>query len=200
MNNITNSTSTAATATPLSSDWVDAHADYLFNFAIGQVRDTSTAEDLVQETFLAALKSQNNFSGRSSERTWLVGILRHKIADHLRKVCRERTIRVDPTPLNADESWEESALWLHDLAAEAQLPSRRLELGEFRENLERALGTLPPRLAQVFQLYDIEERSNGDICAELGISQGNLWVMLHRGRRQLRAQLGDWLESICSTL
>ena len=187
-------------ASALSGNWFESHAGYLFNLAIGQTRDVGVAEDLVQDTCLAALESQSSFSGRSSERTWLVGILRHKIADHLRKVCRERTIRVDPTPLNADESWEESALWLHDLAAEAQLPSRRLELGEFRENLERALGTLPPRLAQVFQLYDIEERSNGDICAELGISQGNLWVMLHRGRRQLRAQLGDWLESICSTL
>src|SRR6266550_9561463 len=61
----------------LGSDWVDAHADYLFNFAIGQVRDANTAEDLVQDTFLAAVKAQNSFGGKSSARTWLVGILRH---------------------------------------------------------------------------------------------------------------------------
>ena len=176
----------------LSNDWVETHADYLFNFAIGQVRDTGVAEDLVQETFLAALKSQNDFSGRSSERTWLVGILRHKICDHLRKTCRERAVRVDPTPANSAESWEEAALWMHDVAAESQLPSRRIELAEFRANLELALGQLPPRIAQVFQLYEVEERSNREVCEQLNISESNLWVMLHRGRKQLREQLGGW--------
>src|ERR1700678_245256 len=72
----------------VATRWVDDHGDYLFNFALGQLRDPNLAEDLVQETFLAALKSQNNFSGRSSERTWLVGILRHKIYDHLRMARR----------------------------------------------------------------------------------------------------------------
>ena len=176
----------------LGSDWVDAHADYLFNFAIGQVRDVNTAEDLVQDTFLAAVKAQNSFGGKSSARTWLVGILRHKIYDHLRKTCRERAVRVDPTPANADESWEESSLWLHDVAAESQLPSRRMELDEFRANLELALGKLPPRIAQVFQLYEVEERSNREVCEQLNISESNLWVMLHRGRKQLREQLGGW--------
>jgi RNA polymerase sigma-70 factor (ECF subfamily) len=61
-------------------DWVEAHGDYLFNFAIGQLRDASVAEDLVQETFLAAFKARDRFSAKSSERTWLVGILRHKFA------------------------------------------------------------------------------------------------------------------------
>ena len=178
----------------LSSDWVEAHADYLFNFAIGQVRDTSVAEDLVQETFLAALKSQNGFSGRSSERTWLVGILRHKICDHLRRTCRERAVRVEPVhgdDMGADH-WEASVSWVHEMAVEATSPSRRIELSEFREHLENAMGHLPPRIAQVFQLYEIEERPNHEVCAKLSISESNLWVMLHRGRKQLREQLSGW--------
>ena len=195
MNTSTTTIPIGGCETALSDKWFETHADYLFNFAIGQMRDTGVAEDLVQETFLAALKSPNRFLGGSSERTWLVGILRHKICDHLRKTCRERAVRVDPTPINPDEAWEESALWLHDIAAETQLPSRRMELGEFRASLELALGTLPPRIAQVFQLYDIEERSNREVCAEMNISESNLWVMLHRGRKQLRSQLGDWLRS-----
>src|SRR5580692_5502524 len=93
--------------TGLSSDWVEAHVDYLFNFAVGQVRDPGFAEELVQETFLAVLKSKNNFSGRSSERTWLVGILRHKIYDYLRKTCRERAVRVEPLPANDEQSLDE---------------------------------------------------------------------------------------------
>ena len=192
MKNQTDLMTDAGSPSSLGTDWVDAHAEYLFNFAVGQVRDTHIAEDLVQETFLAAVKAQDKFGGKSSERTWLVGILRHKIFDHLRKTCRERAVRHDPMPANDAESWEESALWLHEVAAETQLPSRRIELGEFRQNLEMALGKLPPRIAQVFQLYEMEERPNREVCAQMNISESNLWVMLHRARKQLREQLGGW--------
>lgn len=185
-------TTNIASKPALSSDWVDTHADYLCNFAVGQVRDTSVAEELVQETFLAAVKARDSFSGQSSERTWLVGILRHKIYDLLRKTYRERAVRHEPIPANAPESWEESMLWLHDVAAESQLPSRRIELAEFRQNLEFALGKLPPRIAQVFQLYEIEERPNHEVCAQMNISESNLWVMLHRARKQLREHLHGW--------
>ncbi len=192
MKNATEVAMTMESGPALGSDWVEAHADYLFNFAVGQVRDVNLAEDIVQETFLAAVKAQDNFGGKSSVRTWLVGILRHKVYDHLRKACRERAVRHDPTPEAGEESWEESALWLHDVAAEAQSPTRRIELDEFRANLELALGKLPPRIAQVFQLYEVEERPNHEVCRQLNISESNLWVMLHRARKQLREQLGGW--------
>ena len=174
-------------------DWIEVHADYLFNFAVGQVRDTTIAEDLVQDTFLAALKARERFAGQSSDRTWLVGILRHKIYDHLRRTCRERAVRADISPTTDEgEAWEDAAMWLHDVAAECQSPGRRLELKEFRANLEMALGNLPPRVAQVFQLYEIEERPNAEVCERMNISKTNLWVMLHRARKQLREHLTDW--------
>ena len=177
----------------MPDDWVEAHGDYLFNFAIGQVRDASVAEDLVQDTFLAAFKARDRFAGQSSERTWLVGILRHKIYDHLRHTCRERAVRSDAAPARGDEeAWDDAVLWLHDAAAECQSPTRRLELEEFRANLEMALGQLPPRVAQVFQLYEVEERPNAEVCQRLNISESNLWVMLHRARKQLRGHLAGW--------
>src|SRR5205814_1444603 len=114
----------SSTTTP--DDWVEVHGDYLFNFAIGQLRDASVAEDLVQDTFLAAFKARDRFSAKSSERTWLVGILRHKIYDHLRSTCRERAVRADPNPAGRDEeAWDDAVLWLHDVAAECARPSRR---------------------------------------------------------------------------
>jgi RNA polymerase sigma-70 factor (ECF subfamily) len=177
----------------VATHWVDDHGDYLFNFALGQMRDPNLAEDLVQETFLAALKSQNNFSGRSSERTWLVGILRHKIYDHLRMARRERAIRVDPPSSCPDgEAFDESLLWIHQIAAESTSPSRRFELAEFREHLEHAMSKLPPRIAQVFQLYSIEECTNKEVCRQLHISESNLWVMLHRARKHLSEALAGW--------
>lgn len=180
----------------VAANWVEAHGDYLFNFAIGQVRDPDIAEDLVQETFLAAIKSQQNFSGRSSERTWLVGILRHKLYDHLRKTCRERAVRVEPMVGNDEDSaFDDSIAWIHQMAAEATSPSHRIELAEFREHLERAMGKLPPRIAQVFQLYSVEERPNQEVCERLNISESNLWVMLHRARKQLRSELDEWWQA-----
>jgi RNA polymerase sigma-70 factor, ECF subfamily len=177
----------------VATHWLDDHGDYLFNFALGQLRDPNLAEDLVQETFLAALKSQNNFSGRSSERTWLVGILRHKIYDHLRMARRERAMRVDPPSSCRDgEASDECLLWIHQIAAESASPSRRLELAEFREHLEHAMSKLPPRIAQVFQLYSIEEATNHEVCCKLNISESNLWVMLHRARKHLSEAFAGW--------
>src|SRR5262252_8267780 len=116
MEPITNDTLDAAPDT--ANDWLGAHGDYLFNLAVGQVRDPLVAEDLVQETFLAALKARDRFAGRSSDRTWLVGILRHKIFDHLRRVCRERSTRTENSAERTDqESWDNSVLWAHEVAA-----------------------------------------------------------------------------------
>ena len=177
-------------------EWLTAHGDYLFNLAVGQVRDATVAEDLVQETFLAALRARERFSGRSSDRTWLVGILRHKIYDHLRRLCRERPVYRADESVSADhEAWDESVLWAHDVATECVEPSRRMELAEFREALEVALGKLPPRIAQVFQMDEMEERPNREVCDKLKISESNLWVMLHRARRQLRQELTSWRDN-----
>lgn len=196
MDNLLKPSIAQAHQTTDSSDWLSAHGDYLFNLAVGQVRDPLVAEDLVQETFLAAIRSRDRFSGRSSDRTWLVGILRHKIYDHLRRVCRERPTRVDAESERPDqEAWDDSVLWAHDVAVECMEPSRRMELAEFRDALEIALGKLPVRIAQVFQLYEVEERPNREVCARLNISENNLWVMLHRARKQLQQHLSDWLRT-----
>src|SRR5215470_17163737 len=104
-------------------DWVDQHGDYLYNYALGQTRDRVGAEDLVQETFLAAFKSRDRFQGYSSERTWLVSILRHKICDHFRRKCRER---LTPDSSVEERRLNESMLWLHQTAAECVSVSRHI--------------------------------------------------------------------------
>src|SRR5215468_2819217 len=136
MKNFSDPASETATEGQDHCDWLATHGDYLFNLAIGQVRDPLVAEDLVQETFLAAIKARDRFSGRSSDRTWLVGILRHKIYDHLRRVCRERPARLDTQACH--EAWDDSVIWAHEIAAECMEPSQRMELDEFRGALETA--------------------------------------------------------------
>lgn len=173
--------------------WVEQHGDYLHHFAIGQVRDPQVAEDLVQDTFLAALKARERFAGQSSERTWLVSILRHKILDHLRQRYRRPTMALDDSePARDDGRFGEALVWAHEVAAECAAPHRRMELAEFRDSLQQALGRLPARLAQVFELYEVNEWSGREVCAAVNISEQNLWVMLHRARKQLRQELAAW--------
>lgn len=187
------SLSTPAIATPPllePESWVERYADYLFNYAVGQVRDVPVAEDLVQDTLLAAFHTQDRFAGRSSERTWLTGILRHKILDHLR--CRRRCTTVPLTTVGdggPDGLSEDTLLWLHEVADNCASPSRRLELAEFREAVVKAMGTLPPRIAQVFELHALQEVPSEDVCERMKISPENLWVMLHRARKHLRCAL-----------
>ena len=106
--------------------WVDKYGDLLYRYALSRIQNPSTAEDLVQETFLAALRARDRFAGNSTTRTWLVGILRHKIYDHLRHICRERPMGVARVCDTRDQdAWDSSMLWLHQMAAECASPSRR---------------------------------------------------------------------------
>jgi RNA polymerase sigma-70 factor, ECF subfamily len=176
-------------------NWVDQHGDYLYHYALGQLCDQADAEDLVQETFLAAFKARDRFHGRSSERTWLFSILRHKICDHFRQRCRERAASDFSSKLESDPC-DRSMLWLHETAAECLSPARRIDLKDFRQSLETALHSLPPRIAQAFTMYEMEECSGAEVRRHLDISEANLWTMVHRARKRLRELLAGWRNEI----
>ncbi len=172
--------------------WLDKHGDYLYRYALLRLANTDVAEDVVQETLLAALQSRHRFAGKSSERTWLIGILKHKLLDHFRKVGRE--IPAEETRLACEEEklfqteHESSGHW-HGPNAPAdwrQCPQSSLETAEFRKVLHECLTELPPRLASAFALREMEERSSPEICDILGVTDKNLWVMLYRARMHLR--------------
>lgn len=167
--------------------WVDAHGDALYTYAFIRVRDTGLAEELVQESFLSALKALHRFQGRSSERTWLIGILKHKIFDYYRRQERGHDIPVgdyfDATmekSTNFDESWlSGTALWLNE-------PHKFLEQKEFFLIFQEALGQLPVKLSEVFVLHELDGLKGEEICTILNISANNLAVMLYRARMQLK--------------
>ncbi len=172
--------------------WVAEHGDVLFGFALVRVRDRAVAQDLVQETFLAALKARPGFAGRSSERSWLFGILRNKLADYYRLQSREVAL----ADLEGPFPEEEGAFcargigkdgWVARMAPKAwETPDETLVSKEFQEVLQRCLAGLPNKLAQVFSLREIEAVPSEEICKDLGLSPNNLWVMLHRARLGLR--------------
>jgi len=169
------------------ADWVDRYGDYLFRYALLRVRDRSVAEDLVQETFLAGLKSRDTFSGGSSEATWLVGILKHKIADHFRRQAREGSLPDgDPPDPSGEPSFDATGHWQSGPTDWGGNPSDLFRQKEFLEEFTKCLSGLSPAQANAFTLREIEGLSTGEICKVINITETNLWVILHRARMHLR--------------
>lgn len=181
-------------------EWVDRHGDYLFNMACSRLHDRSVAEDIVQETLLAALKARASFAGRSSERTWLAAILKRKIADHLRRLYREReTFESETNESRAGGAFLETGVWKGHWARQLPIdwgdnPGTALESEEFWQVLDECMKKLPDRLGAVFVLREIEELDSPAVCKELEITPTNLWVALHRARGKLRRCLEiNWI-------
>ena len=170
------------------NDWLNEHGDYLYRFALARLRDPHQAEDAVQETMLAAIKS-NSFEGESSQRTWLTGILKHKIIDSQRKQLREQPISdlldLDANDTSMDDFFDQTGHWL-DKPQEWDMPENALEQKQFLAVLSKCLDKLPAKLATLFMMRDVHEIDNDNICKELEISTTNAWVMLYRARMGLR--------------
>jgi RNA polymerase sigma-70 factor (ECF subfamily) len=168
--------------------WLNEHGDYLYRFALARLRDPHQAEDAVQETMLAAIRG-NNFEGDSSARTWLTGILKHKIIDIQRKQIREQPlsdlIDLDESDTSMDDFFDQHGHWL-DKPQEWDMPDSALEQKQFLTVLSKCVEKLPAKLAALFMMRDVQEIDNENICKELEITATNAWVMLYRARMGLR--------------
>jgi RNA polymerase sigma-70 factor (ECF subfamily) len=178
-------------------DELQAARPYLLRYATFQLRDPALAEDAVQETLLAALDAPSEFSGRSAFRTWLVGILRHKIIDTIRRNSREQALIVEDEESDSgmvDEMFEPDGHW-RDLPSAWGNPEKSFENKKFWEVFERCLETMPARTARAFMMREVMELSCEEICKDLAITPTNLWVLLHRARLSLRGCLeARWFE------
>ncbi len=181
---------------PISNDpdlWVDQYGDTLYRIARSRVSDRQTAEDLVQETFVAALRGREGFQGRSKVRTWLVAILQHKITDHYRKTAREPRTEVSDDDLEA--LFNARGAWALRPAAWTGHPQKAFEQKAFFETLYRCLADLPERLSRIFLLREMDGATTDEICDAFGVSRSNVWVILYRARMALRRCLEvNWFE------
>ena len=186
---------TATSVTPAidPAAWVDEHGDCLFRYALLRLRDETVAEDIVQETLLSAIQSLASYSGKSGERTWLVGILKHKLIDHFRKSSRE--ISFDPSDSDLSEfdplferTDQYKDHWHDTLSPRIwkQSPDQALQQDEFFGVLQNCLGKLPDRVANCFAMREMNGLESDEICEILGLSPNNFWVMMHRARMSLR--------------
>lgn len=172
------------------NNWIDLYADYLFNYTITRVSDREIAQDLVQETFLAGLKSMKNFKGEASERTWLISILKRKIIDHYRKINSKKgkaEVRITYNELESEGDWlEERVADPYDKTAEDEM--QNTELGNA---IYLCLDKLPAKQAEVFKMKTILGYDTEVICNDLNITASNLWVIIHRARTALASCLKE---------
>ncbi|RMH52285.1 MAG: sigma-70 family RNA polymerase sigma factor [Zetaproteobacteria bacterium] len=166
--------------------WLEEHGDALFAYAMRQVGDRDQAADLVQETLLAGWRNREGFDGRARVRTWLTGILRHKIADRLRRVVRERAFVEDAREDPTDPWFAPDGAWLEAPSAWRDDPAALLERNRLRAAIEECVARLPERSRLLFCAREFSGEEREEICKRMGISTTNFHVVMHRARLALR--------------
>ena len=166
---------------------VEKQRPYLVRYASLQLRDADAAEDCVQETLLAALKGEAGFGGRSGLRTWLTGILKHKIVDAIRRSSRETVMsgEGEGDESEFDQLFEANGHWVEHPEAWED-PDASLERKQFFAALEECLARLPAKTAQVFMMREHLGSDTDEICKELSVTPTHCWVMLYRARMALQ--------------
>ncbi|MFK7768976.1 MAG: sigma-70 family RNA polymerase sigma factor [Mariniblastus sp.] len=165
--------------------WLDEHGDYLYRFAVSRLRDGESAEEVVQDTFVSALKNVHQFAGRGSERAWLLGILKRKVIDVFRKRKRDPINISEESTDISDRLFDQKGSWKKELRTIVKQSLDSLDREEFWGMLKNCLNRLPQRQADAFTMRTMDERTTEEVCKELDITSTNYWVILHRARMQL---------------
>jgi RNA polymerase sigma-70 factor (ECF subfamily) len=162
---------------------------FLVRVARKHLRNDAWVEDAVSETLVAALERPAAFAGKAMVRTWLVGILKNKMVDQIRRHSRECQFEylddesapgpaADALPYGAGE---QQAHWGD--------PLESMNQRQFMVEFNRCLKSLPPQQGRAFMLRNCMDRDTDDICSELGVNANHLGVLLHRARNRLRESL-----------
>jgi len=169
-----------------AEEWLSMYGDYLYRYALFRLGNEETARDIVQETLIAAWKAKKKFRGDSSVRTWLVGILKHKVTDYVRKQIRDRNLinhlETDPT----SDFFDANGKWLYPLQGWHDDPERLCSNQQFMLTLQACMAALPEHHRHVFSLRELGGEDTAEICKSCGISSTNLHVIMHRARLALR--------------
>ena len=197
---------TEAPVRPAPDQWVHRYGDCLFRHAQARVGQREVAEDLVQDVFVAAWKSRDQFAGRSSEKTWLMRILRNKIVDYYRRRRIEMEIGETDELRDLEEKQFHSGWngthWRKGAAPRSWAnPRQCLERLEFWNVVEECTSKLPRTTAQVFLLREMDGMASEEICCELNVKPAHFFVLIHRARLALRRCLEvNWFRNKSSTV
>jgi RNA polymerase sigma-70 factor (ECF subfamily) len=190
-------------------EWVYKYGDTLYSWALYKTGMPEVAEDIVQETFLAALQSFSRFNGKSSAKSWLFAILNNKIADYYRsKYAREQSFSSSQYPFQedtaihlADSSFDEHGSWRNrSIAPIWSEPEHSLfNDSEFSALFQECLEHLPPQWNSIIVAKYIHEVESEHICKEFSLSSANYWQIIRRAKLLLKKCLEHhWKEGFSS--
>ena len=178
--------------------WVERYADYLYSYAYSRIAKEQVAEDLVQDTFFAALRARDTYRQTASEKTWLVSILKHKIIDYYRKKSTQNELNIFDRPLKEDDKssgnfenrdFLNNGHWTDSAAPHAWKKTfeTSVDSDEFYSIYKQCMSKLPERWAAAFTMKNMDDMDTDEICKELGVTSSNYWVIMHRAKLQLRS-------------
>ncbi|MDH3354661.1 MAG: sigma-70 family RNA polymerase sigma factor [Chromatiales bacterium] len=172
----------------------------MLRFATLQLRDSTSAEDAVQEALSAAFVAKDKFEGRAKVRSWVFSILRNKIIDIIRERARhpsQSLTQEDGSEDELNELFDENGRWRKDVQPSSWgQPEETYSNDQFMKIFEICLKTMKEKVARVFMMREFLGLETSDICTELNISESNCWVILHRGRSRLRLCLENgWINN-----
>ena len=177
-----------------SSQWVDEYSDMLYIYAYTRVNDHEMAKDLVQDTFISALKGLDSFQGKSTIKTWLFSILKRKIIDHWRKQDTRKTKPMSSMDTE-QQSGEQRAINQHEDTSISQIEVD-YENQELRNIIMGCIQDLPEKWKGIVIDKLVEHRESEEVCKEHDITPSNLWVIIHRAKKQLQGCLEKkWFNS-----
>ncbi|MEI6723237.1 MAG: sigma-70 family RNA polymerase sigma factor [Betaproteobacteria bacterium] len=179
---------------PVDARDLDKHRPQLLKYAMLQLRNLAQAEDAVQETMVAAIRGADSFAGGSSVRTWLVGILKHKIIDSIRKSSREQSLdQFESATDDVDGLFKPDGHYA-DVPADWGNPEASLSQQRFFVVLQECMDSLPKTTAKAFAMREVMGMDTAEICDSLRITDSNCWVLLYRARMKLRECLErNWI-------
>lgn len=167
--------------------WLDLHGDALYAYARTRIREPAVVEDLIQETLLGAWQARGEFRGAATVRTWLIGILKNKIVDQLRRAARETSYDEDVSEADPFEARMDGTGYWRIAPIEFRDPHVVLENARLRAALLGCIDSLPPKLREAFVLRELDGLETAALVETLNLSSANnLWVTLSRARERVR--------------
>ncbi|MBS1508518.1 MAG: sigma-70 family RNA polymerase sigma factor [Bacteroidetes bacterium] len=170
------------------SDWVHQYGDQLYRWAVQQLRDEASAQDLVQETFISAFQNFGKFKGESSAKTWLFSILKNKLTDHYRKISRLKLESLDTHDDTLFDPFDDGGNWKNNFIPKDWINAEEhlLDNPDFENVFVHCQEALPDLWSSCVKLKYLSKNESEEICQQLNISASNLWQILHRAKLQLR--------------
>jgi len=166
--------------------WIDKFSDPLFGYAMARINSREIAQDLVQETFLVALRTKENYRGEVSEKNWLFIILKSRILDYYKKKKEVLGANLVSEEDDSDEFFQSSGHWAKNARPNPETTENMVREKEFFSVLEACKSRLNEMQNLVFTMKYLDGADSEFICKELDITSSNYWVLVHRAKLHLR--------------